>query len=300
MANPADVTVALLTPVDEQGRVDHVSLERLVKRTLAGGVTGISPLGSTGEGYSLPLSERLAATDTVVRTVPDGTPVICGVFAHSHEQAIDEIAAYAERGATGALLAPPSYYPLNAAEQRDYLTRVADGSALPLIFYNIPAFTKVSLATAVLTELAAHPRVVGVKDSCKDFGYLTSLLDALAAAGVPAERFGVFTGTDAMLVASLIAGARGTICASANLVPELPAGIAAAIAAGDLDEARRIETRLRRIVTACRLGGTPTGMKAAVAAAGICDPWMVSPRRPLGDADRATLVASLTDLGVLS
>jgi 4-hydroxy-tetrahydrodipicolinate synthase len=299
MASPAGVTVALLTPVDEDGRADHDSLERLVKRVLAGGVTGISPLGSTGEGFSLPLDERLAVTATIAGTVPDGTPVIPGVFAHSHAQAIDEIAAYAERGATAALVAPPTYYPMSPREQQVYFARIADASVLPLVFYNIPSFTKVQLAPRVVAELAAHPRVVGLKDSGRDFGYLNDVLDALATAGVPGESFAVLTGTDTMLVAALVAGALGTICASANLVPELPAGIFAAVRSGELDEACRLEARLRRVVSLCRAGGNPVGMKAAVAAAGVCAPWMVSPRLALGDAETAALVASLTEIGVL-
>ena len=106
------VIVALLTPVDQAGRVDHGALRQLVERLLSRGVTGISPLGSTGEGYSLDLDQRLAVTDTVAASVPPGTPVIPGMFAHNHEQAVAEIAAYADHGGTAVLAAPPAYYPL--------------------------------------------------------------------------------------------------------------------------------------------------------------------------------------------
>ena len=115
------VIVALLTPVDADGRVDHGALRRLVERLVDRGVTGVSPLGSTGEGYSLGLEQRLAVVDTVARSVPAGMPVIPGVFAHNHEQAVAEIAAYADRGATAVLAAPPAYYPLAAAEQEALL-----------------------------------------------------------------------------------------------------------------------------------------------------------------------------------
>jgi len=85
------VIVALLTPVDRAGRVDHGALRQLVERLLGRGVTGISPLGSTGEGYSLDLDQRLAVVDTVAASAPTGTPVIPGMFAHNHEQAVAEI-----------------------------------------------------------------------------------------------------------------------------------------------------------------------------------------------------------------
>src|SRR5580698_7268830 len=137
------VIVALLTPVDREGKVDHGALGQLVERLVGRGVTGISPLGSTGEGYSLGLEQRLAVVDTVARSVPAGMPVIPGVFAHNHEQAVAEIAAYADHGGTAVLIAPPTYYPLTEAEQEAYFSRVADSAALPLVLYNIPAYTKI-------------------------------------------------------------------------------------------------------------------------------------------------------------
>ena len=71
-------------------------------------------------------------------------PVIPGVFAHNHEQAAAEIAAYADHGGTAVLAAPPGYYPLSAAEQEAYFSRLADAAALPLVLYNIPVYTKVA------------------------------------------------------------------------------------------------------------------------------------------------------------
>jgi dihydrodipicolinate synthase/N-acetylneuraminate lyase len=292
------VIAALITPVDAGGRVDHGALRQQVERLAARGVTGISPLGSTGEGYSLGLEQRLAVTDTVARAVPAGMPVIPGVFAHNIEQAVAEIAAYAERGATAVLAAPPSYYPMRAADQEAYFGRVADAAALPLVLYNIPRYTRVQIAAEAAAALAAHPRVAGLKDSGRDLGYAANLLDEVAAAGA-AEVFSVLTGTDSMLVAYMLAGARGTICASANVVPEVVRSAYDAIRAGKLDEALRHEGRLRAVGAACGAGAPPAGFKAAVAAAGIGERWLVPPRQGLTEAEAATLVDRLTALGVL-
>jgi dihydrodipicolinate synthase/N-acetylneuraminate lyase len=290
------VIVALLTPVDSGGRVDHGALRQLVGRVVAGGVTGVSPLGSTGEGYSLGLEQRLAVTATVAGAVPAGMPVIPGVFAHNHEQALAEIAAYAGHGGTAVLTAPPGYYQLAAAEQEGYFSRVADAAALPLVLYNIPVFTKVQIAPPAAVALASHPRVIGLKDSGKDLGYAAGLLDAVAAAGA-AAGFSVLTGTDSLLVAYMLAGARGTICASANIVPGLVRAVYDAVRAGELDDARSHEARLRAVNAACGAGALPAAFKAAVAAGGIGEPWLVPPRLPLGQAQTAALLARLTALG---
>ena len=288
--------VALLTPVDWVGRVDHGALRQLVERVVAGGVTGVSPLGSTGEGYSLGLEQRLAVVDTVAAAVPAGMPVIAGVFAHNHEQAVAEIAAYADHGGTAVLAAPPGYYPLEAGEQEAYFSQVADAAALPLVLYNIPVFTKVRIAPSAAVALASHPRVAGSKDSGRDLGYTAELLDAVAAAGVTAG-FSVLTGTDSMLVSSMLAGARGAICASANLVPELVLATYDAVRAGRLDDALSHEARLRAVNKACAVGAIPAAFKAAVASTGIGEPWLVPPRLALTDAQTATLIERLAALG---
>jgi 4-hydroxy-tetrahydrodipicolinate synthase len=291
------VIVALLTPVDREGRVDHGALRQLVERVTSRGVAGVSPLGSTGEGYSLGLDQRLAVVDTVAGSVPAGMPVIPGVFAHNHEQAVAEIAAYADHGGTAVLAAPPCYYPLRAAEQEAYFARLADATALPLVMYNIPAYTKVQIAPAVAAALAAHPLVAGLKDSGRDFGYAAGLLDAVKAAGAAAD-FSVLTGTDSMLVSYMLAGARGTICASANVVPEVVLAVYEAVRAGKLDEALRLETRLRQVQAAFGIGAPPAAVKAAVASSGVGEPWLVPPRLPLTDAETAQLVERLTALDI--
>ncbi|MCW2895049.1 MAG: dihydrodipicolinate synthetase [Actinomycetia bacterium] len=291
------VIVALLTPVDREGKVDHGALRQLVERVTSRGVTGVSPLGSTGEGYSLGLEQRLAVVDTVAGSVPAGMPVIPGVFAHNHEQAVAEIAAYANHGGTAVLAAPPGYYPLRAAEQEAYFSRLADAAALPLVMYNIPVYTKVQIAPAVAAALAAHPRVAGLKDSGRDLGYATELLDAVRAAGAAAD-FSVLTGADTMLVPYLLAGARGTICANANVVPELVIAVYDAVRAGKLDDALRLEGRLRKLQAALGIGAPPAAYKAAVASSGVGEPWLVPPRLPLTEAETAELLERLTALDV--
>jgi dihydrodipicolinate synthase/N-acetylneuraminate lyase len=224
-------------------------------------------------------------------------PVIPGLFAANHEQAATEIAAYAGHGGTGVLLAPPVYYPLSPAEQHAYFARVADESALPLVLYNIPPFTKVQLAPSVVASLAGHERVAGIKDSGRDLAYATTLLDAVAAAG-QADNFSVLTGIDWLLVSYLTHGARGTICGNANVVPEVVSAVYNAFKAGQLDEALRQESKLRAVTEVMSQGTLGAGFKAAVAAAGIGERWLVPPRQALTEEEAAQVAKQLGDLGV--
>ena len=291
------VIVALITPVSQEGQVDHGALRQLVQRLVERGVTGISPLGSTGEGYSLSLDARLAVIETVAGAVPEGMPVIPGLFAASHEQAVTEIAAYAGRGVTGVLIAPPVYYPLSPAEQHSYFRRLADETVLPLVLYNIPAFTKVQLSPSVVASLAGHQRIAGIKDSGQDLHYATTLLDAVAASG-QADNFSVLTGTDWLLVSYLTQGARGAICGNANVVPELVSAVFDAFKSGQLDEAVRQEAKLRAVTRVLSQGTLAAGFKAAVAAAGIGERWLIPPRQALTEEEAAQVAKQLDGLGV--
>ena len=123
------------------------------------------------------------------------------------------------------------------------------------------------------------------------------LLDAVAAAGAAAD-FSVLTGTDSMLVSYLLHGARGTICANANLVPELVLAVYEAARAGKLDEALRLEARLRAVSAAFGTAPVPAAYKAAAAAGGVGERWLVPPRQALTDEETARLLGRLAALDV--
>jgi 4-hydroxy-tetrahydrodipicolinate synthase len=284
----AGVLTALVTPASENGAVDLGSLERLVSRVVAGGVHGISPVGSTGEGPKLSAAQRVAVVHRVRACAPAGMPVVPGVPVLTLDDAVAELGALAEAGASAALVSPPSYYPLADDAVLRLYQALADRSPLPLLLYNIPAFTKIRIAPETAAELAAHPRVAGMKDSSRDLEYQQQVLAACAGA-----EFSVFTGTDTLLVASLLAGARGTIAASANLVPDLTVAVYQAFAAGDIPGALALQGSLSAVVAACRRGEFPAGWKAALEIAGVCAAHPVLPGTPLPAAQRAVLAERL-------
>lgn len=284
----AGVMVALVTPADENGAVDAAAVERLVERVLAGGVSGISPAGSTGEGPRLTSAERVSLTARVRALAPAGLPVVPGLPAVNPADALSELEELADAGASAALVSPPSYYPLPDEAVLSLYTGLADRSPLPLLLYNIPVFTKVRIAPEVAAALAGHPSVIGMKDSSRDMEYQQEVIQACSGTG-----FRVLTGTDTLLVASLVTGASGAIVASANLAPELAVGVYDAFTSGDAGTARRLQEQLAQVVAACRRPGFPAGWKAALEIAGVCGARPVPPGAILSGAQRAGLAAEL-------
>ena len=142
-------------------------------------------------------------------------PVICGV-AQSHLAAAKiEIEAAARLGAMAALVAPPFYYLIDQPTLIAFYRAVAEDSPLPVLLYNIPPYTKIVAQPATVATLATEGTIVGMKDSSRDFEYFEAA--ALATRDLPAFR--LFTGSDTMLLPSLVMGAAGTICGAANVAP---------------------------------------------------------------------------------
>jgi dihydrodipicolinate synthase/N-acetylneuraminate lyase len=290
---PAGVMVAMATPVHADGKLDTGGLERLVSRVVSGGVDGISPLGSTGEGPRFTRAQRAEVTRRVRELAPPGMPVVSGLPLVTPAEGPAELEALAEAGATAALVAPPYYYPLaDDAVLRMYET-LADHSPIPLVLYNIPVYTKVSIAPAVVGRLAAHPAIAGIKDSSRDVDYQAKLIEATEDA-----EFSVLTGADTLLVVGLTLGAAGIIGASANLVPELTVGVYRAFMAGDLATAKSLQRRLARVTGFCRVGYPPAGWKAALQIAGVCGPDPAPPGTRLTADQHARLAEQLAAEGL--
>ncbi len=290
------VLPALVTPLHRDGSADEAGIQRLVEHTIAGGVHGLLPLGSTGEGASLGEKTRWQVLRCVVEAAARRVPVICGVAQPHLESARAEVAAASRLGAHAALVAPPFYYPTDQATVLAFYRRLAAESKIPLLLYNIPQFTKVLSEPATVATLAREGTIAGIKDSSRDFEYFENV--CVATREVPGFR--IFTGSDSMLLASLAMGGAGTICGAANVAPSWVVRIYDDFSRGDLDAARRHQDDLIRLVMALRAGVFPAAIKAAVHLQGICEPWPAPPSAAVDDAAMARLRDLLAGWGLLS
>ncbi|HVD02375.1 MAG TPA: dihydrodipicolinate synthase family protein [Candidatus Dormibacteraeota bacterium] len=290
------VLPALVTPLTEDGAPDELAIGRVVEQALAGGAHGLLALGSTGEGASLDEPTRRKTLAGVVGAAAGRVPVICGV-AQSHLAAASaEVKAAAGLGAVAALVTPPFYYPIDQATVLAFYRRLAAESPLPILVYNIPQFTKVVIEPATLAALAREGAIAGIKDSSRDFEYFERV--CLATRDLPAFR--IFTGSDTMLIASLVMGGAGTICAAANIAPQWVVSLYDAVKRGDLDAARRGQDLLIELGRAVGVGVFPSAFKAALHLQGVCDPWPAPPVAPLDEASKARLKERLAAFGLLA
>jgi 4-hydroxy-tetrahydrodipicolinate synthase len=285
---------ALVTPLRD-GDVDLDACRRLVDHVLAGGVHGVLVLGSSGEGAVLTPAMRRAVVDVVAHALAGRRPLVVGVITSSVAVAIEDVGHAARAGAVAALVAPPHYGTVDDDGAISFYRQLAGSVELPIVAYNIPAFTRVPIRPNVVEILAREGTIAGIKDSSRDFDYFQEVLTRLR--GVP--RFSALTGTDSLLVPAQLSGADGAITVGANLVPEWCVSAWTAAADGRWADAMLWQDRLVRLGIAIRQGTFPAGMKAALALRGVCGDELAVPGRALDAADRGRVKAQLVQLGVL-
>jgi 4-hydroxy-tetrahydrodipicolinate synthase len=291
-ALPEGVYPALATPLTDSGDLADDVLDRLTDRVIDDGVTGIAVLGSTGEVTTLAPSLRAAVQRRVAARASGRVPVLTGVADTVFDRVRAGLEEAAQNGMSAALVPPPFYYPLSPAEVARFYTDLAEASPIPLVLYNIPPYTKVELPVHVVADLAAHPRIIGLKDSGGRFLYLQELVAATRD-----QSFTVVTGSDEMLLASLAVGASGTICAAANAVAPFQVAILRLFKEGRLERARDVQARLTALVNICRQLGGYKAWKAVLEIQGFSPCRVAAPYESLPEDQKTALKQALEALG---
>lgn len=158
MAVLGGIIPPLVTPLSPSREFDADAARRLAAHVLAGGAHGLLVTGSNGEVAALPGRIRSLAIASAVEATNNRVPVIVGVARVNFEETLSEIEGAAEAGAAAVLVTPPYYSPVDQAAIRSFYLKLAESSRLPILVYNIPAFTKVSVAPETVAELAADWR----------------------------------------------------------------------------------------------------------------------------------------------
>ncbi len=282
---------ACVTPFDGDGRVDERAIVHNLQRWNRSRLSGYLFLGSTGEFPHLDEDERDRVIATAREWVPADRLLVVGTGALSTRATIGFTRRAAELGADYALVITPFYYRTQMQGQTlmSHFTAVADASPIPVLIYNIPAFTGIMVPTETVLELAEHPNIVGIKDSSSDVGQLTAL-----AAGAP-EGFAVFNGSARVLVAALAVGCVGGMLAAANVAFDLACEIMELVEAGRLPEARLLQARLTALDKAVRKYGIG-GWKAAAEMIGLRAGPPRPPLLPPDEAGREAIGRALTEI----
>ena len=251
------------TPFDD-GEVNLPAIGINIARWMAAGLGGVVVLGTNGEAALLDDEESDEVLQAARRHVPRDRVLIAGVGRESTRATIAAARRAATAGADAVLVRTPSFYRahLPPAAIAAHYTAVADASPVPVLLYNYPAFTGVTLSADLIGRLAQHPNIVGIKETSTDGAQFVDM-----AAAVP-ERFTILAGSAPGAYTGLCAGARGAILAIACVLPELCLQLLALACAGRHAEALAMQQRLTPLARAVTTGFGVAGLKAAMDLAG--------------------------------
>jgi 2-dehydro-3-deoxy-D-pentonate aldolase len=291
---------AMVTPFDERGEVDLGVTEALVERFIEAGVDGISPLGSTGEASHLTSEERKRFIEEVTRNVGGRVPLVVGVGAAGTREAI-ELASHAEGvGVDAVLIVSPFYWKVGEEALFRHFAAVAESVDIPVVVYNLPMLTGIDLSPSLIARIAAEcPNVTGVKDTVTDYRHTVGVLREIKPVR---PDFSVLSGWEDLILPSLLAGADGSICAFANVAPELFVNLVHSARDSDLERAAELHWRVLSLVTLGGYSDPPiSAIKLAMNKLGVpISPAVRGPALPIREEAHENVESVLREAGLLT
>lgn len=262
------VLTALITPFDEEGRVDEDALRRHTERVVSAGVDGVFACGTTGEGALLNADEKRLVIETVASVVGSAKPVIAAVIQPDTRRALLEIESYSKLPIQYVAVVTPYYVQVDHDEQVAHFLAVADASPVPVLVYDIPGNTSNPITDAIYDAVLPHRNIVGVKDSSGVFPRFARRVLAQDRGGD--MRIDWINGEDTLDAFAMIAGAAGVVSGLSNVFPEPFVGMYAAVRDGRYTDAldwQHVVNVLHRMIRETGKGVAP--IRLALSQAGF-------------------------------
>jgi 4-hydroxy-tetrahydrodipicolinate synthase len=284
---------ALVTPFDEQGRIDFGALERFVNWQIERGIDFLVPCGTTGESATLSGDERKAVTAAVVKVANSRVPVIAGAGGNHTAKAVFWARDAAEVGADGILSVSPMYNKPGPEGLYRHYSALSEATELPILVYNVPGRTGSDLDVETILRLAEIPRIVGLKEASGNFGRIARLMTVLP------EDFLVFSGDDSTALALLALGARGLISVVSNEIPRDMSALVRAALEGDWTEARKLQRRYLALMEMNFWESSPAPAKCALSLMKKCGETLRLPLAPVREETRKRIEKLLSGFKLL-
>ncbi|WP_195273889.1 4-hydroxy-tetrahydrodipicolinate synthase [Enterococcus mundtii] len=283
--------VALVTPMTETGAVDYLGLEQLIAFHLKEQTDGLLVLGTTGESPTLSEEEEEEIVRFTVEKANGRIPVIAGAGSNATAKTIKKVQRFAELGADQLLVITPYYNKTSDAGLLAHFKAIADASSLPIILYNVPSRTGMTISLPVLTELAKHPRIIGIKEASGDMSYTMEVAQLID------ESFALYSGNDDLILPILSIGGIGVISVWANIQPKVVHELVHDYLDGNSHSAKEKQLTHLALINALFSETNPIPVKAAMNHLGLPAGPLRLPLIELGEEKKQQLIALLAENG---
>jgi len=285
--------VALVTPMDAQGRLDWDSLSKLVDFHLQNGTHAIVAVGTTGESATLDVEEHIQVIEFVVKQVAGRIPVIAGTGANSTSEAVHLTQNAKKAGADACLLVVPYYNKPTQEGLYQHFKHIAEAVDIPQILYNVPGRTSCDMLAETVIRLSTVPNIIGIKEATGDLARAKAILDGVS------DDFIVMSGDDPTAVELILLGGKGNISVTANVAPREMADLCEAALRGDAETARAINEKLMPLHKNLFIEANPIPVKWALNEMGLMDNGIRLPLTWLSPSCHDTLRQAMRQCGVL-
>lgn len=255
--------VALVTPFDQKGNIDYKRLEELIEFHIQNQTDGFVLLGTTAEAATMSLEEQKELVSFGLKQIHHRVPVIVGAGSNHTKQAVDKAILFSSLGADYILSITPYYNKTNERGLIAHFEAVADAAKCPVILYNVPSRTGMSISISAIESLAKHPNIIGIKEASEDISYAAKLMPYLT------DEFVMLSGNDDCIVPLMSIGASGVISVLANICPQHTHKLCEYCLKDDFSSARELQKKLLPIANALFLETNPIPVKAAMNALGM-------------------------------
>ena len=285
------VYTAIVTPFNRDGAVDYGKFTELVEMQIAGGVSGILPVGTSGESPTLSMEEHSKVIRTAVEVAAGRCKIMAGSGANSTAEAIHLTHQAKEDGADCSLQVTPYYNKPSQEGLYRHFATVADTCGLPVVLYNVPGRTGVPIAIDTIARLAKNSNVIGVKEAAGSADRVSDILDNC--------DIDVMCGDDALTIPMMSVGAKGVISVASNVIPAEMQRLCDLCEKGDFAGALKIHRKYYRLFRHLFIETNPLPVKAALALMGKIEEVYRLPLCPMADKNRDILAGTMKDCGLL-
>lgn len=293
MKHFGEVLTAMVTPFDQELKVDLSKARELARHLIANGSDGLVVLGTTGEVPTLSTTEKLSLLETIVDEVGAQTTVIAGTGSYSTDASLELSKKAAAIGVDGVMLVVPYYNKPPQDGLYQHFKKIATGIDLPILLYNVPGRTARNLEVNTLIKLAEIDNIIAVKEASLDMAQISTLTRVLP------EDFYVYSGEDTFTLPILAVGGQGVVSVAAHLVGVEIKRMIQAFKAGKVEEAIALNKQLGPIFEAIFITTNPIPVKAALNMVGINVGSLRPPLLNLMPDEEEVLKGIISDYGLV-
>ena len=282
---------ALITPMNQTG-VDYPALKKLIDWQIEEGIDALVICGTTGEGSTLSDAEHKEVLRFSLEVAAGRVPMIAGTGSNDTAYAVSLTKHACELGYDGVLVVTPYY---NKTTQKGLIasfTAIAEAATKPVILYNVPSRTGVSIEPATYAELAKVKNIAAIKEAN---GNISKIVETAALVG---DQLDIYSGNDDQIVPIMACGGKGVISVLSNVLPKETSRMCHLVLEGDIAGAMEMQKKYLPLCNALFCEVNPIPVKAAMAAMGMCENYLRLPLVPMEENHRQVLLQCMKDAGV--